>query len=504
MSIAFSRYVRIISGVGGGAGVRQRDLIGRIITSNIFASPDSVLEFQSAEAVATYFGSASEEYLRAVDYFGYISPSISNAKKLSFSRWSEAGNGAAVIGNNDAKTLADLQTVNAGAFDITLNGVVTHVTLIDLSAAASLAAVAAAVQARVIAAGFAGATVTYATEGPNRFTVQLAAASLGSISITSVSVGVQDAAFKMGLNAAANAVNIAGVAAQTALDAFRAGIDVSDNFASFLFIDDLDLTEVEALAAYNDALNVKFMFTARVTAANRQTWFDALSGYSGIGLTLMDDATYPGEWPDQVPMTILAATDYNKRNSVQNYMYRQLQNLTPLVTTDANADIYDPLRINYYGQTATAGQKISFYQRGKLMGLATDPVDMNVYANEIWLKDYAGTQIMGLQLGVSRVPANDTGRAMILGILQPVIDAALFNGTISVGKLLTAQQKIFIEQQTGDDLAWREVESVGYILSCVITQEVQPDSSIEYVANYTLIYSKDDAIRKVNGTHQLI
>lgn len=501
MSIAFKKYVNIISGVGGGAGVRTRDLIGRIITSNPLVSPGAVLEFRSATDVGTYFGTTSNEYKRAVDYFGYISPSIAAPQLLSFSRWSELGNGAAIIGNNDPKVLAQFTPVNAGAFDITVNGVVSHVTAIDLSAAASLAAVATAIQTRVVSAGFVGATVTFAA---NRFTVQLAPTALGDIAATSVSVGAQDVAFIAGLTAAANAIDIKGVAAQTALDAFTASQDISDNFGSFLFIDTLDLSEVTSLAAANDALNVKFMYTARVLRADYAAWFTALKSFSGIGLTLMDPALYPNEYPDQLPMAILAATNYDKRNAVQNYMFKQGQNLTPLVTTTVDSDALDANRINYYGQTATAGQKITFYQRGKLMGLPTDPIDMNVYANEMWLKDDAGAALMALQLGVSRVPANATGVAMILGTLQPIIDQALLNGTISVGKELNSQQKIFIEQQTGDDTAWRQVESVGYIVSCVIEQDVQPDSSIEFKAVYTLIYSKDDAIRVIDGTHELI
>lgn len=504
MSIAFVKYVRIISGVAAAAGVRTRDLIARFITSNKLVSPDSVLEFVNAADVATYFGTTSEEYKRAAAYFAYISPNISAPERISFSRWSEAGNGAAVIGNNDAKVLADLQTVTAGAFDIVRGGTtVLHVTALDLSAAASMAAVATAVQAKVSAL-IAGSTVTYATDGPNRFTVQLPATEVGTISIVSVSTGAQDAALKLGLNAAAAAINISGVAAQDALTAFQAAEQVSDNFGSFLFLDLLDLGEVQTLATYNEGLNVKYQFMQRVTAANAAAWSAALLTTGGIGLTLMDATTYPDEYPDQFPMAILAATQYDKRNAVTNFMYRQVGALTPLVTSTPVSDAYDALRINYYGQTATAGQKIAFYQRGKLMGGSTDPVDMNVYANEQWLKDRAGADLMALQLGVSRVPANDTGRAMILATLQAVIDQALFNGTISVGKTLNSQQKIFIQQQTGDDNAWREVESVGYIVSCVIEPEVQTDGSIEYVAVYTLIYSKDDAIRRIDGTHQLI
>lgn len=505
MSIAFSKYVRIISGVGGGAGVRQRDLIGRIISSNPLVPPDSVLEFSGATDVGLFFGTATEEYRRAASYFGYVSPSIASARRLSFSRWAEAGTSASVTGNNDAKTLGQIQAATAGGFSAQL-GTTTPVVVsgLNLSAAASLAAAAASIQTALRAAGgapFAAATVTYGVAGANRFAVAVPG-TLGTLVIASTLTGANDLATTLGLNAASAALNITGVAPQTALDAVIKSQDITDNFGSFLFIDDLDQAEIVSIAAYNKTQNIKYIFCARTTAANASALSAALIGYGGTALTLFSATA--GQFPDQVPMTILAATDYTKRNSVQNYMFRQFADLTALVSDTGTSDAYDALRVNYYGQTQTAGQKIAFYQRGKLMGVATDPSDMNVYANEAWLKDYAGAQIMSLQLSISRIPANDTGRGLILNILQPVVNAALFNGCISVGKTLTPVQKVFISQQTGNDLAWRTVEGVGYILSVSIESYVTTDGSTEYKAVYALIYAKDDAIRLVEGTHSLI
>ena len=77
MSIRFSKYVRIVSGVGGSSGVRQRDLIGRLISSDPRIDPATVLEFTDAASVGEYFGTSSPEYLRAVFYFSYTSPAIS-------------------------------------------------------------------------------------------------------------------------------------------------------------------------------------------------------------------------------------------------------------------------------------------------------------------------------------------------------------------------------------------------------------------------------------------
>ncbi|WP_259341471.1 DUF3383 domain-containing protein, partial [Bordetella avium] len=80
------------------------------------------------------------------------------------------------------------------------------------------------------------------------------------------------------------------------------------------------------------------------------------------------------------------------------------------MSTDPMADFYDARRVNYYGQTANAGQSLSFFQRGYLMGGATAPLDMSVHANEQWLKAYLTSEIMSLFLTVGRIPANNDGK----------------------------------------------------------------------------------------------
>jgi hypothetical protein len=204
-----------------------------------------------------------------------------------------------------------------------------------------------------------------------------------------------------------------------------------------------------------------------------------------------------------IPMMILAATDYTKRNAVQNYMFQQF-NVTPSVKTTTKSNALDLVRTNYYGRTQTAGQTIDFYQRGVLMGGITAPVDMNVYANEQWLKDACGASLMELLTALPRISANAKGRIQILAQLQSVIESAVFNGTISIGKTLSQTQKAFIGEQTGDLEAWRQVQNIGYWLDVVMQSYVTQDGRTEFKAVYTLIYSKDDAIRKIEGNHQLL
>lgn len=209
------------------------------------------------------------------------------------------------------------------------------------------------------------------------------------------------------------------------------------------------------------------------------------------------------QFPEQFPMMIEAATNYYALDSVQNYMFQQdnTNSLLPTVTTDALAETYDIVFVNYYGQTQSAGTQINFYQRGVMQGqnISTNIGDMTAYVNEIWLKDAVSIAFMNLLLALNQIPANAQGQAQLLTVLQGVINQALANGTISVGKTLSQTQKVYIGAATGDQDAWYQVQNSGYWANIVI---VLIDT--DYVAQYTLIYSKDDVIRLVNGVQTLI
>jgi hypothetical protein len=501
MAISFTRYVDITSGVGGGAGVRARDLILRLFSSNPLVPSDAIVEMTNANDVRTYFGSSSPEYARALFYFGFVSKLIKAPEKISFARWAETSQAPRIYGRSASYSLMSIIDVTNGAINLTIGGYSTNVTGINFSAAATLSNVASILQTAIRAvtlggANWTSATVTYnATE--QRF--ELTGGVVGDAAISSAApASGTDIRALIGWDS--TAIFSPGVDAQEPVDSFASSVELSDNFGTFSFVSAVTLPQIIELAQQNDTYNVKFIGLYRVALADAASYYAALSGFSGVGVTL---APLANEFPELLPAAILAATDYGRRNSVQNYMFYQAA-LSPSVLNNADADLLDQNRVNYYGRTQTAGQNIDFYQRGVLMGLPTDPVDMNVYANEMWLKDAAGAAIMGLLLSLARVSANATGRGQILAILQSIIEQATLNGTISVGKPLNTTQKLFIGNITGDDNAWQQVFNLGYWLDCAIESYVTVDSRTEYKAVYTLIYSKDDAIRKVEGTHVLI
>lgn len=362
-----------------------------------------------------------------------------------------------------------------------------------------------------------------------------------------------------------------GSLAETITEALETSVSASNNFGSFLFLNNLNLSLADAVLAgqWNVSKNNSYMFCAPVTASNYAAWTDDTTGLGllgGTALTLsgafvsftgsvnsgsavitglpgtealsvgmrVSGANIPAnsviigiapapstditisnaatgsasevitftfsQFPEQVPMMVLAATDYYAVNSVQNYMFQgPFASLFPMVSSDSAKDMYDAASVNYYGNTQQAGQPVNFYQTGVLQGASPSPLDMTTYANEMWLKDAITTEILNVFIGSTQVPANAQGRAQILASLQAVINTALLNGTISVDKELSQQQKAFITAQSGDPRAWYQVQSIGYWVDCRIV-----NTAGVYSAEYILIYSKDDVIRKVDGRNVLI
>lgn len=496
MSIGIGKYVLVTSAVAGAAGVAQRELIGRLFSSNPKAPTNAAVEFESAAAVGEFFGSTSPEYLRAQFYFGFTSKGLTRPRKISFGRWASADAPARIYGSTPIADLSSLQAITSGSLTITVGGEVAEMTGLNFAASSSYSDVAATIQTAVrlqTGDNFATATVSYdAVSGTFVFAASSTQAVEAGISATGSLIS------PLGWGAAA--VYSPGTPVQSIADALSQSVNVSNNFGSFAFVD--ALTEQESIQAgmWNAARQGEFMYCARVSEADAASTSAAGIGLGGMAATLATDAA---QYDEMLPMMVLAATDYSRRNAVQNYMYQQA-NLTPKVNTTALSDTYDNLRINYYGVTQTAGQQLAFYQRGVLFGTVTDAVDQNVYANEIWLKDAAVSAFMGLLLASSRIPANDAGSAQVRAVLQAVIDQALFNGTISTDKDLTAAQRMAVTEITGDDLAWTQVQSNGYWADAVVQPFNTQDGRTEYKVVYTLVYSKDDAVRKIEGSHILV
>ncbi|WVH05512.1 hypothetical protein KKJFFJLC_00004 [Vibrio phage vB_VpaS_PGB] len=502
-NISSDRYVEIISGVGGAAAFPTRQLILRLFTTNEAFPTNSVVTFSSSSDLLTYLNSDStvEEYKQAAYYFGYISKAIRTPKQISIARWADANTSAQVFGVK-AATLDTLKTYTAAVLDVTLNGSTFNATAIDLSAATSYADVATVLQGKIQAldASLSTTTVTFnALSGG--FDVDTEGDADGALTFASATSG-----FLTDIGLDSTAVFSSGIAAQTLTSLMDSSTNLSNNFGTFAFVDDLDLTQIEELATWNAAKNFAYMYCEKSTKANASSYYDTLVGYGGLAVTLYD-TTVANEYPWLHPAAETAAIDPSKPNAFPNYMFAPDSALSPVITSDSEADTYDAQRMNYMGRTQEAGQTRNWYQRGVLMGDDTDAKTMSVYIAEAWLKAELKSQFLNMFNALPGITPDIAGRSYINLYLDAAVAKALpdgGNGMFSVGKRLNTTQQAYITQVSGDEDAWKQVQNEGYWYTVNFFSSVAESGVTEWTAEYTLIYSTAEKVRKVSGTHILI
>ena len=494
MAISQNKYINIISAVANSDSVRQRDLIARVFTDNVLVPVGSIVEFSGGatialEQVGDYFGLASDEYRFASKYFQPNKKGVSPSK-ISYSGYTGTATPATLIGKKGV-TLAEIQAITEGTFmmNVIAGETTTPVAYesINLSSATSLAGVATALSSMVASDGI---TFNYdATLG--RFYIQTTATGDGN----ALSYAAGTVATVLGLTQA-TAQGYEGADAMGAVETVNNATQISNNFFSFCFLTDITYQDVKYLSEWTGTQNVKYMFSVPARASNVRTMVSTVDGKNGVAITF-DQYDAMGEF---MPMSRIASIDYNKPNAAISMFYQQFDGVTPSVTDTETAEILDGLKVNYYGQTSQAGEKVSFYQNGVLQGQISD---MGVYANEAWLKDSFVAGLLNLRLALDSLPANNTGVGLVLATLMDTVNLSIYNGVTLPGKTLTSTDKAYITQLTGDENAWMRVQSAGYYISANLEKETV-NSVEQYKVSFLYIYGKGDSINYVDGRDILI
>lgn len=507
MPISINRYVPITSGVIGAQSVAERSRCGLRFTTDPKVPAGSVVTLTDdiAALASAMFGNSSPDAEFAAQYAAYVSPPpASRANILRFAAYVNVDRAPRIYGAKIAPTLANFTAVTAGNLPLTLGETSFVMAGLNLSTATTLADVASILQTLIRAAVaqpvWQTATVTYDNVAG---TFNLVSGTVGTAPVALLSALPGDIGGLLGWRAPLSVFS-PGAAAQQPLDALQVAEQVTDSFGSFSYAAEgaVTIDQAEAVALYNAGLNVKYQFYYQVAMATAAQAYAALSQYASTGLILNG---LVGEFKESLPAAIGAAIDYNRTNCVVNVMYRQgpFDNNND-VTDDITANGLDAMRVNYYGTTSNAGQKLAFFQRGYLLGPASAPLDINVHFNEQWLKSALQADFLSGQIALAQIGADDKGRGIVMGLLLGRVLQAKRNGVISIGKPFTTLQQIAVTQITNDPDAWRDVQTNGYWADVLIVSYTGPSEVTEYKAVYTLVYSKNDVVRKIEGSHNLV
>lgn len=506
--IPLTKYVAITSTVANTQSVDYKELIARVFTTNDRFAANTVYEFTSSDDVSDFAGALSQEAAIASAYFGWISKKATQAEKISFMRYSFDALAPYMYSVKSLTALAALKEITDGSMVINLGGTAYTVSNIDLSSIEAYADVAEALQTAIQANTSGGTLWTAATVSYDAANscFQLTGGEAGANEINYATAAEEgtDLSSLIGWDSANAPVLSPGTNAQTAAEILANTANISNNFLTCGFTNASDAYDnLAAIGAWITEQNNAYRFCFDLGASNYQEGIQIASQYDGLCANYNINYGVEGEVPAWVMSAILpATTNYDTQNGVKSYMYQQFDSFPVSVGLSDETISYqtlDELCINYNGQTQKSGAFVAFYQDG----YNTNGTDTAVFDNEAHLKDCIETDILNTQLALDYIPANDTGKGQITSILQDNCDQAVTNGTISKSKELTTTQKAYITQLTGDEQAWYSVQSNGYYYTVSIDTETSGDKTI-YKAVYTLIYSKNDTIRKVEGSNVLI
>ena len=280
---------------------------------------------------------------------------------------------------------------------------------------------------------------------------------------------------------------------------------IDDNFGAYCFLEHLTPTEIGEVAAHNATYNYKYLFSVDFPPDECKLVLRAVGGVSGTCFTLDKF----NDFAKFMPMALFAATKYDRVNTTKVFMYQQFAGEKPSVETTTEANRYDAFDVdgmgtrypvNYYGCTQQAGDLISFYQDG----YNADGIDTACYCNEVWMKDAIAVELLNTFIAMEKIPANAVGEAMVKDAIISVLNEAITNGVIVTGKKLDNVQRTYVDRVLNEADAWNAVEDLGYSLKVEVKHRTLLGGRVQYYADYILVYSKGDAIRKVEGSDILI
>lgn len=525
MAISIDRIVTVTSTVIAGTIV-QPALIINALTENelVPATEDNqVLSFNNLTAVGDYFGTTSNEYEIAKNYFRGFTGSLTKPRRMLFSRYVQDDTAAYLFSKkitNPTATVNAIKALVTPALTTHINGVDQVLTLVqaDFSAATGLTDIATILET-ALDAELSGATCSII--GTNQFMIKAPAAGAATSTIDFCLGNVGDllginepqsptlSQGTAGGNAAYNMTSIlnqtpnwVGLTYVTRLT----GDDIGDGYAVTLdltsWIADTGLNyigfwweggdEPESLSSTTNLAKV-LVDNGYGTITDQQIKFNTqfqldYNGQSTTNPITSDEigrfsAFYTG---------MGASIDYTRVNSKINFAGKHQDGLEINVS---NNTAYDNLLLNgynVYGQFASRTTTYDLTENGTVGGPyawvdnAYDGIEFSAQ-----MQDAVATLIAS----VNRIPYNSEGIAQINAVLTNVVQSMKNAGVIESGNTFNAIQTQQIIELVGIDVTSLLTQNGYYIYFQPITADmrINRDPIIVY-----MLYTNGGAVNRVN------
>jgi hypothetical protein len=390
--------------------------------------------YSDLEEVGADFGTSAPEY-GAAEIFFAAKPQPQN---LLIGRWAQSNTCGRLMGgqlSETAQALSNFTAVSAGSLEFSVDtGTEITVTGINLSQAASLGAVATAVQTALIAADL-NCTVTWTG---SQFVIKSDTTGAASaVTMPETPASGTNLAPLMGLTVAAGAYAVQGIVAESLL----AAVTILDGQTSSWYWLSTDActsrqaSDVEAVSAYVQAASNPHAYFDTVQDANAlNTESTEDVGYA-LGQTLA--ATEPARTGVQYSSTSPYAAcgiigfgcsiNWLGSDTAPNFMFQAEGDVTAETLTTSQANSLDGKRYNYLANVADG---LTFIVNGMMSG----PNYIDEVVGSDWLGNYIQTNAITFLAKIgTKVAQTDAGMNQLENNVVTSLEQGITNGLLAPG-----------------------------------------------------------------------
>lgn len=426
-----------------------------------------VMEFPSAAAVGDYYGTASDEYKYAVNYFLGYDNSFAKPRRLMIARRIKEQVAAWLRGGKFSSTLAKVKSITDGSMKITIDGRAAELSEISFADCNSYSDAADAIQAKIrlveglseVKCEYSSLTkafqITSGTKGENSEITFAEPNELEDDDFT-------DLSSFLALTAKAGAIISAGAEAMDVTANMTAIKEITDNWVCFTTL--YEPTDDESLeyATWANAQGVDYLYlpwSAEATMTQQ--------GANGIAEMFKDAniAATALQYCDSPALSAFiagaaASIDWNRRQGTITFAFKGQSGIPANVRRESEALTLENKSANYNGNFATRNDEFIFLYKGEMFG---NYKFIDAYINAVWFKNVMQVAIMSGLSQSPRVPYNEMGYTKIRAWIMDPINRAKNNGVIDAGVTLSELQKAELATEAGRDISG-ELYTNGYVV----------------------------------------
>lgn len=359
-------------------------------------------------------------------------------------------------------------------------------------------------------------TVTYDTLSGGFLVVSSTTGPTSTIGYASGS-----AAAPLLLTQSTGAVLSQGAAAAVPATFMDAIVNQTVNFATFQTLFDPDgfegNTVKQEFSAWTNAQNNRFAYLCEDDDATPTESQNASTSLGRILRNINSSGTNLN-WVPSVPGFTAAfvggyaaSINFDATNGRATADFKSQTGFTPTVTSQIQQSNLIANGYNSYVSVATGGAGWQFYDNGSVSGPFTW---LDTYLNQIWLNNQCQIALMDLLTRVGTIPYNPAGYGLIRSALtagaaatavtlpppSPVA-AALNNGVIQPGVVLSADQVLEVNTLSGQNIA-ETIQTNGWAL--VIQPATAQVRAARSSPTIILFYTDGGSIQRINLSSYVI